>query len=53
MTTGNFDWFLHTMCFLHTKYVIEKQEEKQKKMDIEDDSSGDEEDVEMEVGDNE
>jgi len=31
MTVGNFNWFLHTMLFYHTKYVIEKQERKQAK----------------------
>ena len=25
MTQGNFNWFLHTMLFLHTVHVIEKQ----------------------------
>ncbi|KAF8962231.1 hypothetical protein BDZ97DRAFT_1623880, partial [Flammula alnicola] len=25
MTPGNFNWFLHTMLFYHTKYVIAKQ----------------------------
>ena len=25
MTPGNFNWFLHTMLFHHTKYVIQKQ----------------------------
>jgi hypothetical protein len=28
MTVGNFDWFLHTMLFYHTRYVIEKQKRK-------------------------
>ena len=31
MTVGNFDWFLHTMLFYHTRYVIEKQQRKQEK----------------------
>jgi hypothetical protein len=26
MTPGNFDWFLHTMLFLQTQYVLNKQE---------------------------
>ena len=30
MTPGNFNWFLHTMLFYHTKYVIRKQEMKKK-----------------------
>ena len=25
MTTGDFDWFLHTMLFYHTQHVIQKQ----------------------------
>ena len=25
MTPGNFNWFLHSMLFYHTKYVIWKQ----------------------------
>jgi len=31
MTIGNFNWFLHTMLFYHTRYVIEKQRRKQEK----------------------
>jgi len=31
MTVGNFNWFLHTMLFCHTKYVIEKQQRIQAK----------------------
>jgi len=30
MVPGNFNWFLHTMLFYHTRYVIEKQERKKK-----------------------
>jgi hypothetical protein len=26
MTANNFNWFLHSMLFYHTQYVIEKQE---------------------------
>ncbi|TFK37891.1 hypothetical protein BDQ12DRAFT_698976 [Crucibulum laeve] len=29
MTQGNFNWFIHTMLFYHTHYVIQKQEEAQ------------------------
>jgi len=25
MSPGNFDWFLHTMLFYHTRHIIEKQ----------------------------
>lgn len=28
MTPSNFDWFLHTMLFYHTKYVIQRQKSK-------------------------
>ena len=30
MVPGNFDWFLHTMLFYHTKHVIEKQNSKKR-----------------------
>ncbi|TDL26333.1 hypothetical protein BD410DRAFT_716211, partial [Rickenella mellea] len=30
MTAGNFNWFLHTMLFLHSEKVIERQVEKQR-----------------------
>ena len=25
MTPGNFNWFVHSMLFYHTKYVLQKQ----------------------------
>jgi predicted GNAT superfamily acetyltransferase len=28
MTSANFNWFLHTMLFYHTRHVIQKQEKK-------------------------
>jgi hypothetical protein len=28
MTPGNFNWFIHTMLFYHTKYVLQKQQRK-------------------------
>ncbi|KAF8231618.1 hypothetical protein L208DRAFT_1468210, partial [Tricholoma matsutake] len=31
MVPGNFDWFLHTMLFYHTRHVIDKQNRKDKK----------------------
>jgi len=31
MTPGNFNWFLHTMLFYHTKYVIRKQQMKKQR----------------------
>ena len=33
MTPGNFNWFIHTMLFYHTKYVLEKQRHKQMQED--------------------
>ena len=33
MTSGNFDWFLHTMLFYHTLQVLRKQSRKKKKGD--------------------
>ena len=46
ITIGNFNWFLHTMLFYHTKYVIEKQKRKQAKAQKKniDDSDGDDDD---------
>ena len=32
MTPGNFNWFLHSMLFYHTRHVIAKQEEKASKV---------------------
>jgi hypothetical protein len=29
MTPGNFNWFLHSMLFYHTQYVLEKQKKKE------------------------
>ena len=48
MTPGNFNWFLHTMLFYHTKHVLEAQRQKKKKQDQEDsteDEDSDEENV--------
>jgi hypothetical protein len=36
MTPGNFNWFLHTMLFYHTRYVIQKQMMKKQQEDEED-----------------
>ena len=36
MTPGNFNWFLHTMLFYHTKYVIQKQMRKKQAEEEED-----------------
>jgi len=39
MTSGNFDWFLHTMLFYHTMQVLKKQSMKK---DDEDDGENEE-----------
>ena len=39
MTPGNFDWFLHTMLFYHTRHVFDKQAKKASKLS--DNSDGD------------
>jgi hypothetical protein len=41
LTSGNFNWFLHTMLLYHTKQVIYKQMRKESQEDNED--SGDDE----------
>ncbi len=41
MSAGNFDWFLHTMLYLHTERVILKQKEKQRKEQREEDDDND------------
>jgi hypothetical protein len=38
MTTGNFNWLLHAMLFIHTQRIIQKLKEKAAKMSTEDDS---------------
>ena len=42
MTSGNFDWFLHTMLVYHTSQVMERQ----LRMNIDDDGDDDEEEEE-------
>lgn len=50
MNAGNFDWFLHTMLFLHTERVIRKQQQKQRDSQSEDEEEEEEEeDVGIEV----
>ena len=44
MTIGNFDWFLHTMLFLHTERVIGKQGERQKITEEEEEEEDDDDD---------
>ena len=42
MTPGNFNWFLHTMLFYHTRHVLERQNQrKDKRVDDDDDDDDD------------
>ena len=41
MKPGNFNWFLHTMLFYHTRNVLEKAKQKKKKEDDGDDDDDD------------
>jgi hypothetical protein len=45
MTSGNFDWFLHTMLFYHTMQVLKKQNRKMKMKQDEDDSGNEGEEL--------
>jgi hypothetical protein len=47
MTPGKFNWFLHSMLFLQTQYVLKKQMEKLSRPD--DYESGDGDDVDVDV----
>ena len=44
MTPGNFDWFLHTMLFYHTRHVLERQMQRNNNVDGSDDSDDSDED---------
>jgi len=48
MNGGNFNWFLHTMLFMHTMHVILKQKDKGKG---EDDRGDSEDEAEVDVED--
>jgi hypothetical protein len=57
MTGENFDWFLHTMLFLHSERVIRKQEEvmrkrarKQNEEDTDSDDSSSEDSEDGNIG---
>ena len=50
MRPENFNWFLHTMLFYHTRHVLEKME--QKGTSVEDDSDENEGEDENENEDN-
>jgi uncharacterized Zn finger protein (UPF0148 family) len=41
MVPGNFDWFLHTMLFYHTRNVLKKQERNRENDDNDDDGEND------------
>ena len=41
MTSGNFNWFLHTMLFYHTMQVLKKQSKKREREEESDDENGD------------
>jgi hypothetical protein len=47
ITGGNFNWFLHTMLFMHTLFVIQKQKEKERKNA--DEEEGEEEEVGIDI----
>jgi hypothetical protein len=44
MVPGNFNWFLHTMLFYHTRYVLEKQDRRRRTNNHNNDDEDDEED---------
>ena len=44
MTPGNFNWFLHSLLFLHTERVIEAQENKRKRQNRADEDEDEDED---------
>jgi hypothetical protein len=45
MSIGNFNWFLHTMLFIHTQRIIRQQEKKQKGNNEEEEEIDDEEET--------
>ena len=44
MTTGNFNWYLHTMLFYHTPFVLKKQARKAERTGKSDSNSDDSDD---------
>ena len=46
MSVDNFNWFLHIILFLHTKKVIERQEEKKRRLFEDEDEDEEESDIE-------
>jgi hypothetical protein len=53
MTPGNFNWFLHTMLFYHTRHVLERQNQRNNNRvdDSEDSDDSDEEVDQIDQGD--
>ena len=54
MKPGNFNWFLHTMIFYHTKHVLAKAKQKKREVesDSEDEDDGNEAQSDSDDGDN-
>jgi len=48
MTVNNFNWFIHTMVFLHTERVIEKQLNKELRRNQYESDSDEEDNLAME-----
>ena len=46
MTIHNFNWFLHFLLFLHTQWVIRKQQEKAREKEEEEDEEDEGIDIE-------
>jgi len=42
MTSGNFDWFLHTMLFYHTMQVLRRQKRRRENEEGDEDEEGEE-----------
>lgn len=49
MTPGNFNWFLHAMLFYHTRYILEKQQQKASRNDEDEDEDESEDESEGEI----
>jgi hypothetical protein len=48
MTVDNFNWFLHSMMFIHTQRIIKKQQEKEQKRAEENDEEKEDEESDIE-----
>lgn len=49
MVPGNFNWFLHTMLFYHTRHVLENQNQRNNHGEDSDEDDSDEEVDQIEV----